>query len=279
MMGTATITCLLENRSDDPRLKTEHGLSLWVTVGGRGVLFDTGQSAAFAENAKLLGVDISRAEAIVLSHGHYDHTGGLAEARSLAASARVFAHPSAVGGHFKRSSGRPSRYIGMPGHAREGLEAASEGMVLSAGPTEVVPGVMMTGEVPRRYVFEERENAFFADSECLRADSVPDDQALFFDCGDGVVVVTGCAHAGVVNTVAYVAELAKGKRIYSVVGGMHLRDASAERLARTTSCLKDFGVERVWAGHCTGAGAEALLAKTFGDGFTPLKTGATMEWH
>jgi len=243
------------------------------------VLFDTGQSGAFAANARLLGVDIPMVEAIVLSHGHYDHTGGLAEARSLAASARVFAHPAAMGGHFKRSSGKLPRYIGMPEHAREGLESASDGMVSSVGPTEVAPGVMVTGEVPRRCNFEGREDTFCSDPDCLKADLVPDDQALFFGCGRGVVVVLGCAHAGVVNTVAYVAELAKGKRIYSVVGGMHLRDASAERLASTVSCLKDFGVERVWAGHCTGAGAEALLAKAFGEGFTPLKTGGTMEWH
>jgi len=220
----------VENATSRPDLAAEHGLAVWLEIGDARVLFDTGQSGVVCENARRLGIDLSEADAVVLSHGHYDHVGGLGAVVELAPEATVYVHPDA------------------------GVRPRVRNLVVSCVSEAVAPGVRTTGEIERVTDFETRRE---------KPVPFPDDQALFFEVEGGLVVVVGCAHAGVVNTLRHVAKGARCGRIHTVFGGMHLGGASGERIRKTVDAFRELGVERIGPCHCTGAAATAALKAAF----------------
>ncbi len=241
----ATATVLVENTTTRPDLYPEHGFSLWIDTGESKVLFDTGASGVVCENAKKLGIDLSQADAIVLSHGHYDHTGGLADVAALAEKAVVYAHPAAR------------------------VNPAGREIVLSRTPETVVPGIRTTGEVER-----------LTDFETARQQPVPfpDDQGIYFEVEQGIVVVVGCAHAGVVNTLRHVSQLAETDRIYAVLGGMHLASATRSRLKKTVKAFRDLSLQRIGPCHCTGEKVINMFEREFPQEFFPCRTGTVITF-
>ena len=274
-MSNVRITILSENSTADPVFLTEHGLSLWIECSDRRVLFDTGQSDQLVRNAEALGIDLSEAEAIVLSHGHYDHTGGLATVLNIAADARIYLHPAAVEAKYSRKADG-ARYIGMPDSARKAIEGRD--VVWTAAATEIVPGMIATGEVPRSSSFEEVGGAFFLDEDCKEADQLADDQSLFVESEKGLVVIAGCAHSGIVNTVDYVAELTGDKRMHAVFGGMHLLRAGEMRIARTIEAFKKYEIQKIVPLHCTGQAAVESFADAFADACLSLGVGGRITF-
>lgn len=255
------VLSLVENCADKAGLLGEHGLAMWVEIRGKRVLFDIGQGLALVRNAQQLGVDLTRADAVVLSHGHYDHTGGLAAALALAPSAKVFAHPQAFLRRFARYAEGKGRDVGMREPDKVAAQV-SEGTETTQ-PVEVVPGLWATGPVPRQTDFEDASGPFFLDSACLRPDPLEDDQALFFRTEGGVAVLLGCAHAGVVNTLAYVRRLAGGAPVLAAMGGMHLRNAPKGKLEQTLAAMERMEVRRLRPCHCTGMRAVAAIWNRF----------------
>jgi len=250
------ITTLVENTAGSPSLLGEHGLALWIECGERRVLFDTGQGGVLAGNARKLGVALERADAIVLSHGHYDHTGGLAEVLD-----------------------GTSRSIGLPVLGEDDVRSRARELVWTARPTEICDGLFVTGQIPRITGFEDVGGPFFIDRQCRIADSLPDDQALFFASAQGTVVLLGCAHAGVINTLRYVRSLTDCQPVAAVLGGMHLGSASPERLERTVEALRGLDVGRLGPAHCTGPAAAAKLCSAFPGRCAPCTAGTTMEFE
>ena len=254
------ITTLVENSSSRPDILAEHGLSFWIELGERRILFDTGQSDAVIENSAALGIDLSTADAIVLSHGHYDHAGGLASVLEIAKNASVYVHPGAVVDRFsQRSAG--AKPIGMSEAAKRAL--LSRGVIWTEKPVQIFPGVTVTGQVPRLNDFEDTGGAFFLDRDCRQADDIPDDQSLLIESSRGLIVVLGCAHAGVVNILDYSAKLSGKGCIYAVMGGMHLLRASDERVNRTIEAFERYGIERIAPVHCTGEAAVERIKRAF----------------
>lgn len=255
------VTVLVENSACKRGLLAEHGLAFWIKGDHFRVLFDAGQSDLVVRNAERLGIDLATADAVVLSHGHYDHTGGFAAASEKLRSKRVFAHPAAFLDKYTRDPGAATgRSIGMP--------AASKHMILdhthlipTGVPVTVGGGLRLTGEIPRVTPFEDTDGTLFADPGCTIRDSVPDDQALFCDTPEGLVVVLGCAHAGVVNTLTHIRSLCPSRPFHALVGGLHLGQASDARLTRTVEALREFGVNRLYPQHCTGFQATLHLAQ------------------
>ncbi len=251
MIKHVCITTLVEDTTSGTGLFGEHGLSFWIEYGDQGVLFDTGQTGLLLENAKLLGANVAKIDAIVLSHGHYDHTGGLAAVLDIAPRAMVYTHPAALRPKFARK-GTETRAVVMSDSTKEVVRAHAqdERVVWTEEPAKVMTGLFVTGRIPRITDFEDAGGAFYVDENCEEADILPDDQAMFFDTPRGLVVVLGCSHAGVVNTLDYIVKLSGGRQIDSVVGGMHLLSASQKRIERTVSVFRQHNVQNIGFGHC-----------------------------
>ncbi len=254
------ITTLVENKSPNARLLAEHGLSFWLEYRGKLILFDTGQSDILIQNSKVLGINLADADAIVISHGHYDHTGGLAAVLDIAAKAKIYLHPAAIEPKFSRKTSG-LRSIGMPDSAKKAIRCRE--VVWTEAPAQIFPGVKVTGQVPRINNFEDVGGAFFLDENCRKPDELLDDQTLFIESGKGLVVVLGCAHSGVVNILHYIADLSEKKQFYAVMGGMHLLRASQERIERTETVFREYNLKKIGPAHCTGSKALEKFKNAF----------------
>ena len=276
-MPDLRITVLVENTAGRGGLLAEHGLAFWIERDGTRILFDTGQGDVLRHNASRLGVDLGTADAIVLSHGHYDHTGGLAGVLNEIGRKPVYAHPAAFEPKYARSLDGTGRAIGVPA---AGLHAARHRADLTpvTAPTEIGGGITLTGPVPRMTDFEDTGGAFFADPACTTPDTLPDDQAAFVETADGTVVILGCAHAGVINTLRYVRTLTEGRPIHAVLGGMHLLNASPQRMERTVAELHLQDIGRLVPCHCTGAAAVARLWREWPDRCQACPTGTVLTF-
>ncbi|MGD2109300.1 MAG: MBL fold metallo-hydrolase [Phycisphaerae bacterium] len=278
-MGSAVrITVLVENSVHRRELLAEHGVAFWIEIRGCRVLFDTGQGMVLSGNAHKSGVDLRLTDAVVLSHGHYDHTGGVEFVLRVARHARIYAHPAALLPKYARTDDAASRDIGMPKSAREAIDRRREESIETPRPTEVCKGLVVTGEIPRQTEYEDTGGPFFTDPELRVPDPLLDDQALFFDSLLGTVVILGCAHAGIVNTLQHIHQLTNGRPIHAVMGGMHLATASRQRIDRTIGGLRQFNVERLGPAHCTGLKATAELWNAFPGRCFPCGTGTTIEF-
>jgi 7,8-dihydropterin-6-yl-methyl-4-(beta-D-ribofuranosyl)aminobenzene 5'-phosphate synthase len=255
------ITVLVDNAAVRPDLLTEHGLSMWIEYGDKRILWDTGQSDMLLTNARVLGVDLAAADIIAISHGHYDHTSGLPAVLAIAHKAELYFHPDSV---LPRYSQKKSIHpVGMPLAAVQSLKARSVHLIESW--MQIEPGVYLTGPIPRRSPFESTGGAFYLDAECRVPDSITDDQALVLESEKGLVVVLGCAHSGVVNTLDYVSFKTGKKTIHTVIGGMHLINANKQRLDHTVEAFRQYDVQNIIPLHCTGQTASNFLKTILDD--------------
>ena len=257
------ITILVDNLVTKG-LQPEHGFSLWIEVDGQRILFDTGQGPALASNAPNLHVDCSRADHIVLSHGHYDHTGGLPHVLARATEVHVHCHPGVAQPRYSIGAGT-ARPIKMPRASSAALDhLPEERLHWVLAPARLNERVGLSGPIPRTADCEDTGGPFYLDPEGLRPDPIEDDLALWIRTGKGLVVCVGCCHAGLINTLEHILRLNPGESIHTVIGGLHLLNAGNERLQRTISVLRTLSPDQVIACHCTGEHALAMLRENLG---------------
>jgi len=267
-----SLTILSENTVRGAGLLGEHGLSYWLETGTHRVLFDTGQGMALEKNAAKLGIDLGRADAIVLSHGHYDHVSGLPAALEAAPEAALWFHPAATEKKFIRSpKGKPRRI--STGFLESGDFGKSRLVHRVTEPSEVVPGVWVTGGIPRRSGFEDVGGPFFLDEKLTVPDPIADDMALYLPGADGLSVIFGCAHAGCVNTLDHIIRQAGNTAVRTLIGGLHLAAASPERMDRTVEFLLSLMPQRLGFCHCTGAAAIHRIWSEFPDACVEIHSG------
>ncbi len=246
---------------------------------GKRILFDTGAGSTLAGNAADLGLDLTKLDAVVLSHGHYDHTSGLKWiiGVQVPATLDVYGHPDLLSEKYASRKGGSPRYIGVPWKCAE-MEALGARFYLERGPVNLGEGIMTTGEIPRLPCAEKIESPFLVKKEGrFTEDRLFDDQALVVESSAGVVVLLGCAHAGLIKTLQHVLSLTGEKRIYAVLGGTHLVNASKESLQSTVAALRHFELELIAPCHCSGFRAIAALHHAFGERCLDHQAGSIFE--
>ena len=272
------LTVLVEDLKNRPELTAKHGLSFFIELKSAGnttnLLMDTGPSADIVlQNALKLNIALKKVDSIVLSHGHYDHTSGLLGVlKYIGKKVPVIAHPDALEPKFAVRKKRLKK-AGIPFQVSE-LGKSSGILTLKRGPTSKAPGIWVSGEIKRASPFEKVKGFKTVRRGKLVKDYMPDDQALFVVVkGKGLVVVTGCAHAGLINTIKQAQKVTGSSGVYAVIGGFHLAGASAGRINATIEELQKAGVKVVMPCHCTGKKAITKFSKVFGKNCNQLRTG------
>ncbi len=262
------ITTLSENTAGRMNLLAERGLSILMEADGYKILLDTGQSFSAAYNAITLGIDLSRIDKIVFSHGHLDHTGGLLHIlKMVKGEVEVIAHPDIWALKYARRSEGVEDYIGVP-FPREAAETLGASFNLTKEPVWISGNIVTSGEIPMITEYEKIDPILYVKEKgVLKPDPLWDDQALFIKSDKGLIIILGCAHRGVINTIRHAQKLTGVEPVYAVIGGTHLISASPQRMDLTIAELLSFGIQRLGACHCTGLPASAMLAQTFGEAF------------
>ena len=275
------LTTLAEDTAGQRRLLGEWGWSLLVRAVERCFLLDTGAGPSTVHNAAALGEDLRSVQAVALSHGHSDHTGGLPAVLEAVRKPQVpvYLHPAAWGRKYTRNRKTGTyRYAGIPWRRLE-MERLGAAFREAAGPVELDRDVFLSGPVPQTFDFEKvADNLLLRDGEDYVQDPLEDDQALFLRTELGLVVALGCAHRGVLSTVDLGRRLTGLQRVYLVLGGTHLHAADALLVERTIEGLREAGVEWLGVSHCTGGPASVRLAQAFGERFFFNHAGTTLRF-
>lgn len=254
----------------------EHGFAALVEHPGGALLFDTGEGATLLANAQRMNKDLHRVETVILSHGHFDHTGGLLPLLRSCGPKRVLAHPGLFAPRYRVKDTGEAIAIGIP-YSEEYLLGRGARFDLSREPREVAAGILLSGEVLRRTDFESGDQGLYGDPRKETIDMLPDDQSLIIRGERGLTILLGCCHAGLVNTIEAARQLTGEDEVYAVVGGTHLGFCTGSQLDQTMRAMRSFRVKKICAGHCTGFTAAARLAHEFPGAFQPTAVGYCLE--
>lgn len=263
----------------------QHGISILLSaVRGdekRNILMDVAQDPeALLENFRRMEISPAGIDGIVLTHCHFDHTKGVATILGKIGKKDipVIAHPDIFRLNFINDPFL--RHVGvMAGDTLPDIESNGGMPYLTKDALQIMPGLVTTGEVERLTDFEEAGiDLFTIENGRVVKDRMLDDISLVAEVGDkGLVVVTGCGHAGIVNIIRHAQKITGTHKVHGVIGGFHLVEASGERIRKTVRALKELNPDWIYAGHCTGFNAQAGLAETFKEKFLPLQTGMIVD--
>ncbi len=264
------LTILCENtveRVHPAGLLGEHGFACYLQTDQGNYLFDTGGGQTLLANSEKLQIDLRQIDGIILSHGHLDHTGGLRQVLNGSGNTPIYAHPDLFVPRHS-SNGSQLREIGIP-WSKEELEELGADFRLDSAPQQIARGITLSGEVPRANRFETGDpNLVTVDSKGAQAvDPLADDFSLFIDSPKGLIILLGCAHAGLLNIIEHARKVTGQDRIHLLLGGTHLKFSSQEQLTATLDRLEELAIDRIGGSHCTGLQQAQQLAARFGERF------------
>ena len=263
----------------------EHGLSLLIETGTNRILFDAGPSDIVVYNLGLLGVHPRDLDAIILSHGHYDHTGGLPSILHMAnKSLPIFSHPEIFKKRYSVADGK-CRYVGIP-FSSDYLASLGADFRPVEEATELLPNLWISGPVPRETSYENGDDRLVIPEDgcecCVPAgpflkDDLMDDMALYVRSAKGLVVLGGCAHSGIINMVNHGLKVTGSIKVHGLLGGTHLGPTSESQQNATLAALEWFNPDFVASNHCTGFSVMSKLSHAFGQKFIPAFCGTVIE--
>jgi 7,8-dihydropterin-6-yl-methyl-4-(beta-D-ribofuranosyl)aminobenzene 5'-phosphate synthase len=279
-----SLTVLVDNTTrTDTDLCGEAGLSFFIETAGKKILFDTGLSGLFLTNAERMGVSLLDPDFLILSHGHIDHTGGLAALiRHL-----VSAPPEGTQPRVPLLIAHPRCFWPKEKYGRKNGSGVSEEEIhrhfptaFSAKPVWITEDLVFLGEIPRRFAFGQRDpgtRKIHHPDGTIEPDTLIDDTALAFRSAEGLVIITGCSHAGIGNITEHAREVCGERRVADIIGGLHLLSPRPKQLAKTGKYLNRLHLNALHACHCTSLPAKLALA-----GYCPLQevgVGMKIAWQ
>ena len=274
------ITIICENSVSLKGGLGEHGFAAYLETERGNYLFDTGRGQTLIPNLLHFDKDPLSIQKIILSHGHQDHTGGLASILELLGEVEVLAHPDVFSTryHVSQKDGKEVRRFAGMKFKRAYLESLGGKFILEKSYRRVTREMFLTGEVPRMTSFEKGDAKLFAESGGnLIPDPFLDDQSLVIESPKGLVLLLGCAHSGMINILEYIFEKTGRDQVYAILGGTHLDFASPLQVEETIAALKKYKVEHIGVSHCTGLKAASRLSTEFRESFFFGQVGETLE--
>ena len=278
-MDVVTLTVLCDNTAAMKEgIRAEHGFSVLIESAGRKILFDTGQSDLFWRNAEVLGKNLRDIDVVVLSHGHYDHTGGLQRLARVGSSFKVVAHRDVFMPRFKKQKDGALKYIGCP-YDQGYLESRGLAFEFADAREEIAPGIFFVSEVPRKTDFEKGDPLLVVrdDTGKIVPDPFRDDASIYLKTELGLIVVLGCSHRGMINILNHILTLEEGAPILCVIGGTHLARVSPAQTSKTIKALGEMKVKALGVSHCTGLDAAEEMRRAFGKGFFRAMSGVVIK--
>lgn len=264
------ITTLADNTAGKPHIIGEWGFCALVETREMTVLLDSGAGYGVLHNAEQLGIDFQKIDTIVLSHAHYDHTGGVKKVlKKIGKDVDVIAPPDLWAEKYNIKDGlEKARYIGVP-YTQVALESLGAKFIMTSDPVQLTENILTTGEVGVFTDFEQVGEDYLKIKvdDAFHHDPCLDDRALIVKTDKGLIVVLGCAHRCLINTLHHARKVTGEKQIYMVIGGCHLIDASKELIVKTIDSLQEFDIQKIGVSHCTGLPAASMMAAEFGDRF------------
>ena len=270
------LTVLCENSIDRVipfGLLGEHGFACHLRTQDGEFLFDSGSGTTIMNNAKRLEIDFTKLQGIMFSHGHYDHTGGLKQVLEKTGNIPIYAHPDIFSSHLSQHAG-VMRNIGVQWPQDE-LEELGATFNFSSSPFQVTKELMLSGEIPRKNKVETGDPNLIslAGEDQQITDPLRDDLSLFIKTPKGLVILLGCAHAGLLNIIDHALEVTGEKKIHMIVGGTHLKFCSDAQMTATLDRLEELNIDKIGASHCTGLRGARMLAERFGERFFSASVG------
>ncbi len=269
---------LVENKTEHTGMLAEHGLSIYIEADGKNILFDAGATDIVIHNAKVMGVDLEAVDLAVVSHGHYDHTGGFPAFCEINKAAGIYIHKDAFRDSYGFRNGEPEDEKSGICWTEEEKAALADRLIFTDGPIYITENICITGTVPYAEGTNITENFYFQDEEgCWQKDDMCHEQVLAIREPDGLYIFSGCSHRGVISALEAGKAMFPGERVAVLVAGMHLYSASAEDRTYVVDQMAAEGLDKVMPVHCTGIKAICDLKTKLGDACVVAVAGDRFE--
>ncbi len=278
-MEKTKITIICENRAGATiGVMGEHGFCALIEKNNEKILMDTGQGLTLKANAKALKIDLSDIKKIILSHGHFDHTGGLADLMPPKGMIDIYTHPDIFAPKYARHENKSKKKEVFIGNrfTREYLESNLNAKFhFKIKFSEISDGIFFSGVIPRQTDFEQPDKRLLVkEGTSFIQDPLKDDASLLIETSSGPVILTGCAHSGIVNIMNHFSKKTGYKSFYAVIGGTHLGFLNSDnQLRKTMEAFEQYNLNLIAVSHCTGNEAAAACYNRFKDKFAFANAG------